>query len=231
MPRIVLSLVLLVGIVLVSISQAAFPDDNPRGNRSDRADEEAFTPLFDGESLAGWHGNTEFWSVVDGAIVGKCDGNIPDNTFLISDGEYDNFVLKVSFRLVNNNGNSGVQFRSREVTDAAGQPVAGFVVSGYQADIASERYMGILYEEKARGILVDVTGDLQTELADAVEEGGWNDYVITADGDHITQVLNGVTTVDIVDPDGADSGIIALQLHAGHDMQIEFRDIEIRELE
>jgi hypothetical protein len=45
------------------------------------------------------------------------------------------------------------------------------------------------------------------------------------------QVLNGVTTVDLVDPEGADSGIIALQLHSGHDMEIRFRDITIRELD
>jgi hypothetical protein len=192
------------------------------------ADDDGFVPLFDGETLDGWQGNTEFWSVADGAIVGKCDGNIPDNTFLISDGEYDNFVLKVKFRLVNHSGNSGIQFRSERAPDA---PEENFVIKGYQADIASERYMGILYEEKGRGILVDVTGDLQTQVDEATHRNEWNEYVITADGDHITQVLNGVTTVDFVDPEGADRGVIALQLHAGHDMEIQFKDIEIQELD
>ncbi len=206
-------------------------DDNAAGNRAGDTKEEGFVALFDGETLEGWHGNTDLWSVQDGVIVGKCDGNIPDNTFLISDAEYANFELQVSFRLVNNNGNSGVQYRSEELSEQEGSDLPDFVVGGYQADIASERYMGILYEEKGRGILVDVTGDLQTELADAVHVDDWNDYVITADGDHVTQILNGVTTVDLVDPDGADSGIIALQLHKGHDMEIQFRDIKIRELE
>ncbi len=219
-------------MLIALLANICVSDDNRAGNRdADAPKEEGFVPLFDGETLDGWHGNLDLWSVADGAIVGKCDGNIPDNTFLISDSEYDNFVLKVKFRLVNHTGNSGVQYRSEQVAGADGEPIPGFVVGGYQADVASERYMGILYEEKGRGILVDVTGDLQTQVDEAVHRDDWNEYVITADGDHITQVLNGVTTVDLVDPDGADSGIIALQLHAGHDMEIHFRDIRIKELE
>ncbi len=195
------------------------------------AEDAEFVSLFDGETLDGWHGNEDFWSVQDGVIVGKCDGNIPNNTFLISDGEYDNFVLKIKFRLVNHSGNSGVQYRSEPARSGDGEVVPGFVIKGYQADIASERYMGILYEERGRGILVDVTGDLQTQVDAATNRDDWNEYVITADGDHVTQVLNGVTTVDLVDPDGADSGVFALQLHSGHDMEIHFKDIVIQELE
>lgn len=213
--------------VMLATSGVGYSQGNRDGNRGDE-----FVSLFDGETLDGWHGNEEFWSVQEGAIVGKCDGNIPDNTFLIHETEYDNFVLKVKFRLVNHTGNSGIQFRSQEMTELNGNALPEFVVGGYQADIASERYMGILYGEKTgRGIIHDTTPEVQAALEEAVEKDGWNEYVITADGDHIMQVLNGVTTVDIVDPEGADSGIIALQLHAGHDMEIHFKDIMIHELE
>jgi len=200
------------------------------GARADDADE-GFKRLFDGKSLTGWHGDEKLWSVQEGAIVGACDGEIPDNTFLISDQEYGNFVLKVKFRLHDHKGNSGIQFRSEELKERNGKTFAPFVVGGYQADIASERYMGILYGEKTpRGIIHDVTDDVREKLEKAVNKDGWNEYVITARGDHITLVLNGVTTVDIDDPQGAKSGIIALQLHRGHDMKISFKDIEIKEL-
>ena len=64
-----------------------------------------------------------------------------------------------------------------------------------------------------------------------VKKDGWNEYVITVNGDHVTQELNGVTTVDITDPEGADSGIIALQLHRGHNMKISFKDVMIKVLD
>ncbi|MCA9053378.1 MAG: DUF1080 domain-containing protein, partial [Planctomycetaceae bacterium] len=78
------------------------------------ADDDGFKPLFDGQSFAGWHGNVAYWTVRDGAIVGKTDGNIPANTFLISDGSYANFILKVKFKLHGHKGNSGIQYRSEE---------------------------------------------------------------------------------------------------------------------
>lgn len=207
---------LLCALLLAGVSAAGAADDG-------------FEPLFDGKSLDGWHGNPELWSVKDGAIVGECDGNIPDNTFLISDGEYGNFVLKIKFLLHGHTGNSGVQFRSRELKGE--EQKVPFVVAGNQADIASERYMGILYGEKTRGIIADVTPETAAAIEKGVRKNDWNEYVITADGDHIQMELNGVTTVDIQDPDGEKRGVIALQLHRGHDMRISFKDIEIKRLD
>ena len=195
-------------------------------------DDEGFQSLFDGNSLKGWRGDDKLWTVQDGVIVGATDGDIPDNTFLIREGEYGDFVLKVKFLLHDHTGNSGIQYRSEEIKERNGKEFPPFVVGGYQADIASERYMGILYGEKtSRGIIQDVTPEVTDALEKAVVKNGWNEYVITADGDHITQVLNGVTTVDIEDPQGAKSGIIALQLHRGHDMRISFKDILIKKLD
>jgi hypothetical protein len=53
--------------------------------------------------------------------------------------------------------------------------------------------------------------------------------VITADGPHITMTLNGFKVVDYTeeDADAATEGIIALQVHSGPAMKVEFKDIEI----
>ena len=189
------------------------------------ADSEGFVSLFNGRSLEGWHGNTDMWTVEDGAIVGRTDGKIPHNTFLIHERACSDFVLKAAFKLHNHKGNSGIQFRSEERKD--------FAVAGYQADIASNKFMGILYSEgTGRGILAQVSPETQTVLADAIKKDGWNEYTITAQGDHIILELNGVKTVDLKDDDakGAKSGIFALQLHKGHDMAISFKDIRLKEL-
>ena len=185
------------------------------------ADEVTWAPLFDGKTLDGWSGDSQLWSVADGAIVGSTENKtLQQNSFLIFEKPYQNFVLRLKFKL--RNGNSGVQVRSKAAE--------GYVVSGYQADIAENKYMGILYEERGRGILAEVDPD---KVAPHVKPGEWNEYLITADGPQLKFALNGYTTVDYLETDaekGAKDGIIALQVHTGPKMQIEFKDIEIREL-
>ena len=66
-------------------------------------------------------------------------------------------------------GNSGIQYRSEEIKERDGKKFEPFVVGGNQADIASERYMGILYSEKSRGIVQDVSGQLVTRFADCLK--------------------------------------------------------------
>lgn len=182
---------------------------------------EGFVPLFDGKSLAGWSGDPALWQVVDGNIVGSTEGHpLTKNSFLATERSYKNFVLRLKFKLRNHN--SGVQFRSKSLPE--------HVVQGYQADIADNMFLGILYEEGGRGILVNVQNP--AEVKQHLRADGWNEYVITANGNHITQVLNGYTTVDYTEQDtvGAKEGVIALQLHTGPAMRIEFRDVELREL-
>jgi hypothetical protein len=186
--------------------------------RPKKADD-GFVPLFDGKTLAGWKGDERLWKVEDGAIVGTSDGKLKHNTFLSLDKEFGDFALEASVKL--EGGNSGIQFRSKQHDD--------FVVSGYQADFDdSGMYWGMLYEEKGRGILEQPKPELLKKAG--VKKDDWNRYVITAHGDHITLELNGVKTVELVDPDGAKRGIIALQLHAGPPMTVRVKDLRLKEL-
>ena len=103
--------------------------------------------LFDGKTLDGWKGKADLWSVKDGAIVGStAPKGIRGNTFLVSEKSYANYILKLKFRF-NGKGNSGIQFRSKQV----GKP-EDYVISGYQADIG-KGYHGSLYDEQRRGML------------------------------------------------------------------------------
>ena len=47
---------------------------------------------------------------------------------------------------------------------------------------------------------------------------------------YITLVLNGIKSVDLEDPTGDLSGVIALQLHVGPTMEVQFKGIQIKEL-
>jgi hypothetical protein len=185
------------------------------------ATDDKFVSLFNGKNLDGWHGDKDLWKVVDGVIVGSTDDKqIKHNSFLIYEKPYKNFVLKAKFKLRNHN--SGIQFRSQELDE--------FDCKGYQADMADKKYTGILHEEKGRTIVANVD---ENELLKHYKPGDWAEYIITADGPHIKQEINGYTTIDYTEPPDDKSlkeGIIALQLHTGQKMRVDFKDIEIKEL-
>jgi predicted esterase len=178
-----------------------------------------FVPLFNGKDLSGWEGDSSLWSVKDGMIVGDSSG-IKQNNFLATEASYADFILKFSVRLTNDSGNSGVQFRSVRVP--------GHEMSGYQADIGPG-YWASLYDESRRN---RVLAPASAKALDALHKGDWNHYVIRAMGDQITLTLNGVGSVDFkeTDPAIARDGRIALQIHSGGPMKVEFKDIDIQPL-
>ncbi len=188
--------------------------------------DEGYVLLFDGESLDGWDGDPSLWSVRDGSIVGSSDGHpVETNTFLIYRKPFRDFVLRLEVRL--RNGNSGIQFRSEQL------PGAGWIVRGYQADLsdAGDRSAwGNFYEERGRRRELMATPDEGWQRAkDVVLRQQWNHYEILAEGDRVRLILNGKVTFDGTD-DNTGSGIIAIQLHRGPAMQIECRNIRIKEL-
>ena len=128
-----------------------------------------FEKIFDGATLANWDGDPGFWRVEGGAIVGETTAEKPlsENTFLIYRGsEPDNFELKLEFRM--NSTNSGVQYRSRQLTGAVGK----WVLCGYQADIDfNNSYTGMLYEERGRPGFLAPRGTVQYAGPNDVKQG------------------------------------------------------------
>jgi len=184
--------------------------------------EEGFTPLFNGKDLTGWEGDAKLWLVEDGVLIGRSPG-IKYNDFLATVKTYGDFILRLQVKLVDNKGNSGVQFRSKRV------PPPSHEVSGYQADIA-QGWWGKLYDESRRNKVM--AGPTDEVLKKAVKLGEWNDYEIEAIGNHIKLSLNGVTTVDYTEADEkiAREGILAVQIHAGGPMEVQFRNLRIKEV-
>lgn len=200
--------------------------------------------LFNGKDLAGWKGNMDFWSVEDGAITGTTtpDRLLKYNTFLIwTGGTPGDFELRLKFKIVG--GNSGIQYRSKILDEAK------YVVGGYQADIdSSPRFSGINYEEKIRAILaergqkvtigddgkknIEKFGD-PAELQKKINKEDWNDYLISAKGNHLKHYINGELMSEVIDNQkdkAATSGILALQLHQGPPMKVQFKEIRLKEV-
>jgi type 1 glutamine amidotransferase len=204
-----------------------------------------FRSLFNGKDLSGWRGNPDIWSVQDGVITGRTtpDCRICENNFLIwTGGEPRDFELHFKFRL--ENGNSGVYFRSLERTGMEKEPLIGC-----QADFSADgRWTGVIMEYTRREILAErgqkavvsedgnprVVGSVGNpdELLKAVQPGQWNQYIVTAQAGHIVLRINGVTMceLDDNDPKRIVQGKLALQVHEGPPMQVQFKDIFLREL-
>ena len=210
--------------------------------------------LFDGQNLDGWDGDQRLWSVRDGVIHGETtvDLKADGNTFLIREGlVLEDFELKLSFRC-NATNNSGIQYRSRHVTDPAEKPRNAWVVRGYQHEVRNQLKLpdvaGFIYDEggkrgrlcavgeraewvdgakKVTGQIVDATGFEKLFKLD-----DWNEVRIVGEGRRIRHFMNGTLILDFTDGEDVAlrKGVLALQLHSGAPMWAEFKDIAVRHL-
>jgi hypothetical protein len=210
--------------------------------------------LFNGKDLTGWEGLEGYWSVQDGAIQcleTKETSKQSDLILLASKDQpekFANFELRYSWRMLTPGGNSGVQFRGK-----IDKPEM-FHVGGYQADIdASNSYTGIIYDEAGvaggRGIMSkrgektvwdeeNKRSSTPLEKSDAEIKamikptGEWNDCVVIADNNRIVYSINGQVTTEMLDksPKACKDGVIGLQMHGGHTMTIQFKDLKIKML-
>ena len=207
--------------------------------------EPGFVSLFDGRTLDGWDGDRSIWSVADGAITGQTSGDtkLKENNFLVWKDQVENFELRLKFRL--ENGNSGIYYRAKK--RPAGQ-TQGDPLIGTQADFdASGRWTGVIMEyllrevlaERGQKVAIDEQGQKQaTALGDpaqllaAVKPQEWNDYTVIAKGGSVVLKINGMTMCELEDrdPKRLVHGWLALQVHVGPPMRVQFKDIYLRRL-
>jgi hypothetical protein len=203
--------------------------------------------LFDGKTLKNWDGDPTLWSVEEGTIMGRttAETNLKVNNFLIyRGGEFDNFELQFDYKIID--GNSGVQYRSFEL------PEGKWRLGGYQADFeAKDKYSGILYGEKFRGILAlrGESTELTTkdgkmvktqieqfgntdEIQTKIKKEDWNSYKVIANGNRFQHFINDTKTSECLDNDDERraTGLLGLQIHVGPPMTVQFRKIRIKKL-
>lgn len=185
------------------------------------------TSLFDGKTFAGWEGDLKnTWRIENGTIVGgSLETTVPHNDFLCTTRTYANFILKLKIKLTGNEGfiNSGIQFRSKRLTNPA------YEMTGYQADWGKD-YWASLYDESRRNKTL-IKPD-SAKILQWIKVNDWNDYEVRAENRRIRLYINGKQTVDYTEPDTniPQSGLIGVQIHGGGKAQVAFKDIYIKEL-
>jgi hypothetical protein len=192
-----------------------------------------------------WRGAPGYWTFAEGVITGETtEQNVKNGpTYLIwQGGELDDFELHFKFRFDGESGNSGVQFRSTAGED--------FMVTGYQADIeVGHDWTGVLVEmggrlhlaRRGQKVVVAPDGTLDViasvgdpeQLQSYIQPNEWNEFVVTAIGNHIVHKINGHVMIDVVDGQvdhAAKNGILALQLNRANPMRVQFKDIRVKRL-
>ena len=149
------------------------------------------------------------WVAADGAIQASSGGREPG--YLVTHNSYRDFVIRAEF-WASDDANSGIFVRCQDpnrITDE----------NCYEANIFDQRPDPTY----GTGAIVKVA-KLEAPMIKA--GGRWNTYEMTAKGDHLVLVLNGVKTVDVRDAKLA-QGPVALQWGRG---TIKWRKVEIRPL-
>jgi hypothetical protein len=241
-------------LLLAALASFAFPALAADGPQAAPAEPAGMRIIFNGKDLTGWDGDPRLWSVKDGALRGETTADKPaeGNTFIIwKDGVTKDFDLRLAFRCSAAN-NSGIQYRSKHITE--GKVRNQWVVRGYQHEIRNEVKLpsvaGFIYDEggkrgrlclvgekatwgedgrkKVSGILIDAQ-----EFQRLFKLDDWNEVAIIARGTRIQHYLNNRLILDFTDLGprlALREGILALQLHAGKSMWVEFKNIRIRDI-
>jgi Domain of Unknown Function (DUF1080) len=181
------------------------------GSAAASAQEPRWTDLFDGKSIANFgQVGAANWRVEGGAIVvDKLDSKDP--AYLVSKDKYKNFQIHVEF-WSDEKVNSGVFIRCSDPAKIDSKLC-------YEVNIFDQRPD----PSYGTGAIVDVAKVVPMPKA----AGKWNDYDITADGNHFVVVLNGQKTVDVTNDRLPNAGNVGLQYGSG---SLKFRKFQIRAL-
>ena len=241
-------------VALSTFSQFSHAQDKAKAEIP-AAGADGWISLFNGKDLTGWEGLPGYWTVVDGAI--QCsetkENSKQTNLILLCSKDqpekFANFEIRYSFKWLTPGGNSCLQIRGK-----IDKPEA-MHIGGYQADIdAGNGYTGIIYDEAGvagkRGIMSKrgekTVWDAENkrtatpleksdaEIKAAIKPvGEWNDVVVVVNGNQITYSINGQVTTEMTDnsPNACKDGVIGFQMHGGHTMTLQFKDVKIKMLD
>lgn len=209
--------------------------------------EDGVESIFDGKTLDGWNcrpsSQLTNWSVEKGQIIGRGKGQ---ESYLMFNDQLGDFELRFSYKLISDEGNTGVEVRSHPVKGKASR------LHGYHADIGhigiGDKVLGAWdFHENNRGdylakrghkVTINESGKKEIEeIADAFEPsdakaGDWNKVVVYAKGNRLWFTINGKIASEVIDNEKAkmlNKGYIGFQLHGGDKMVVAFKDISVKQ--
>lgn len=171
-------------MIVVMLIAVLFTSGRCKPPAENKAGDNGFVKIFDGKTLKGWTGDTTYWRVENGNLVGEITPLtvLKTNSFIIwQGGQLADFELTLECKITSA-GNSGINYRSEQLTDVP------HALRGYQADIdGANRYTGQNYEERARTTLayrgefvtVNDPGNSSATLKDRIKNNAWLERTVT----------------------------------------------------
>lgn len=223
--------------------------------------ESGFVSMFNGKDLTGWEGRPGWWRVENGCITSESTREKPCDRahyLMWRGGKPGDFEMRAEFRLQGDGANSGIQFRSRELPDwdTSGYQAdmengdqwtgclfehtrGGVAMRGEKVAIDKDGKKTIhpLALQEATTAVTSGPGSLPSpgvQLLKYIRKGDWNSYTIIAKGPEITLLINGKAMTQVTDNQegvAARNGVIALQMHPGPPMKVQFRNLRIKMLD
>lgn len=204
-----------------------------------------FVPIFNGQDLNGWSGDTNYWSVQNGTLTGWIGADATPGTigWLVSgQPAVGDFELRGQFRMRllrdNRAGSAAVLYRAT----AAGRDGYHFAL-GFDPAL-----IGSVVGNSGRGILA-IQGQMAEQLQAAaarpissalpgaaaahagIRMNDWNEFRILARGDTVTHELNGHTVAVLKDGSPLRPRTGAISLRVGGEMPacvVQFKELKLR---
>ncbi len=103
-------------VILISLLYFVMNATNINTGSEHNNNQDGWKMLFDGKTTEGWHtygknAVNDRWKIADGALY--IDNTVKEGGDIVTDGEYDNFDLKLEWK-ISKNGNSGIIFNVNE---------------------------------------------------------------------------------------------------------------------
>ena len=188
--------------------------------------EKGFVSLFNGKDLTGWtpKGGTCTFEVKDGVIVGTCVKKSPSTWLCTDKTDYEDFIFTCDMKW-DVDGNSGIQFRS-QIKGKGTVFGPQFEMEGF----AKKRgWSGGIYGQSCGGWFYPLWLEAHKKARAALKKNDWNRVTIMAKGNVVKTWINGIPAACWID-DTYKTGFIGLQVHAGKQGTILWRNLKVKEL-
>ena len=228
---------------------------------TEAADEDGFTPLFDGKTFNGWvvpEGDNGHWKIIDGVIDYDAQSEAKGDKNLWTEKEYGDFVLKVDWRIketpyvnprvpiIKPDGTHKLDADGKQITTSVPDSDSGIFLRGQGKSqiniwcwpVGSGEVYGYRMDKK---MPAEVRAGVTPKVNADNNIGEWNTFEITMKGDRVSVKLNGKQVLDNATLPGIpEKGPLALQHHGGKGKDgewrsppalVQFRNIKIKELD
>ncbi|MDO5581988.1 MAG: DUF1080 domain-containing protein [Planctomycetia bacterium] len=189
-----------------------------------------FTELYNGKDLSGWirRSGTASFKAEGDYISGLCDPTSKRNSFLCTvRNDYKNFIFTCEINMLVNS-NSGIMIRARKRGEGDRESVYG-PQAEMEGTNSKRGWSGGIYGEGCGGWFYPLWLNAHQDVRKSIKKETWNRITVQAKGDEIKTWFNGLPAASWKNKEYQE-GFLGLQVHAGKEGLLHFRNIKIKEL-